>query len=705
MSQNSPEKSVLDKLEGLDKVFTKIINLFEASQNIPVSQNNLSSHGNYLHLIDLEQEISEIDNYEAALEALNQAASELGYSFKKGQCKTKGNEVVAKSVVCKYYNRNKEKYPNAPISNKNKNLVKEINCTAFYRFRVNSDGTVSLTTFAQEHNHQPINNTRIELTPSMKKEIAKYHKYSNVTEIKASLENSFSCKLDYWVVYREFRKQFPRLGASDCYKFLDFIRKNECLYEDDINEDDQSLCKLLFLTPKMLRNYKKFHDILLIDTTYNTNFYSIPLVVLSGIDNNFKNIVFAFALINNESKETYQWVLNSFFKHVGDKCTLVVSDSDNALCSAIKEELKGVPHRLCCWHIARNLKRNFGFLKNELQSIKDKIFSLPYEKKREKFDKKVNEIKEFLKEKKFQKQIEYLDGLLTKKESWAESYFPCVFDGGVATTSRVESWNAFIKRYLNSKSEIFDFVNLIQKIDNMEFHIENEKNSGLLKALEFDPLVSNLKNFLAFRLYCNQIKQYLMAKVYDSEVLEETSESITYSVFFTNNSSLNDENDIEEESYQKHVVKIQDKILCSCAFYTKFGLVCRHVFHICALKNIKNIEKLMISDRWRKSLFHDDFPHFIAPPIYQGSDVREAEQISLIKETVNLEKNQNVVMELQIMSRKNSEDSGMLNVNSPQETNALYKGSSPKSVKKGNYLSKDIKYSSLKVLKKIMLLN
>ena len=676
MTSNVPERSISERLEELDQKCTRLIELFEALKNNEQSNNQPNSQGNYIRNVDLENEINEVDNYDAALEALNQAGSDIGYSFKKGQSKTKGTEILAKTIVCKYYNRNKEKQQ-TKSSVSNKSLIKDINCTAFYRFKVNSDDTVALTTFAQQHNHQPIFSNKVDLTSQMKLEISKYNKRSLVSDIKSNLENSFSCKLDYWTVYREFREQFPRLGESDCRNFVDFLRKNECLYEENISKEDRSLCKLLFLTPKMLRNYSKFHDILLIDTTYNTNYYSIPLVVFSGIDNNFRNVVFGFGLINNESKETYQWVLSSFFKLVQDKCSIIISDGDHALCAAIKDELNGIPHRLCAWHLARNLRRKFGFLKSEFQSIKDKIFSLPYEKHKDKFDKNVDEILKFLTEKELENQKNYMENTLAKKEYWAESYFPPVFDGSISTTSRVESWNAFIKKYLNSKSEITDFIALINKIDKCEFQSQNDINSEVFKVLELDPLVFQVKNFLAFKLYMKQMKQYLFAKRYDSEIVEESLECITYSVFFTND-SLPNQDEIEDRVYQRHSVIVKDKISCSCTFLVKTGLVCRHVFHVCALRNIKSINQLIISDRWRKSLCIDDFPHFIAPPVQLSS---------LIKQDGQLIKSSNGAEILEIMSRKNSEGDDVLNTTFIQEDKEQSGREPILFVKRGSFLN------------------
>ena len=54
------------------------------------------------------------------------------------------------------------------------------------------------------------------------------------------------------------------------------------------------------------------------------------------------------------------------------------------------------------------------------------------------------------------KSKEYLYSLLEYKEKWAICYHPSIFDAGVTTTSKAESNNAAVKRYLSSRSEISD---------------------------------------------------------------------------------------------------------------------------------------------------------------------------------------------------------------------------------------------------------
>lgn len=60
----------------------------------------------------------------------------------------------------------------------------------------------------------------------------------------------------------------------------------------------------------MKQSYKDYHDILILDTTFKTNRFNMPLVLIVGIDNNGKNIIIGFALISKDDSESYEWIFN-----------------------------------------------------------------------------------------------------------------------------------------------------------------------------------------------------------------------------------------------------------------------------------------------------------------------------------------------------------------------------------------------------------
>jgi len=367
-------------------------------------------------------------------------------------------------------------------------------------------------------------------------------------------------------------------------------------------------------------DYTKFNDIVLIDTTYNTNYYSIPLVVICGVDNNYKNIIFALGLVNDETSQTYQWLLRNFAELTQITPRFVISDGDLALGSAIEKEYVNVPHRLCQWHISRNLHRNFNFLKIEHQDIKEKIFSLPRLDDRETFSDYEKQIMKFLQDNNYSKSVEYLKNLLNCKGKWAKPYYPLIFDGGITTTSRVEGLNSAIKKYLNSKSEISDIITFISDSEKADY-LEKPLTVDITKFIEIEPLLEELSTFLPWKVMQKQFEEYSRSKMYinkpSSGIME--SQGKKFEVKY-DRQNKNSSNNAESKEYRTHAVSYGAKITCNCLFFERTGLICRHIFHICSTQNEKTMQRLVISDRWRRFLIISTQVHFQSPEIKNKED-------------------------------------------------------------------------------------
>ena len=448
-------------------------------------------------------------------------------------------------------------------------------------------------------------NLQKKLTPLMITDIQGFSKTSSVAEIKDFLENKYTVKLDYMTIYNQFRAFCPKFGTYDCQNFLNYLVKEEASFRTVISEQNQSLTKLLFSTKLMKKNYQIYGDILLCDTTYQTNFYAAPLVVFSGLDSNYRNVLYAIGIINDEKTTTYEWLIEQFLDIMGQKAPdLIISDMDLALTSAIKAKLPTTKHRLCAWHISRSLKRNFGYINQDNEEIKKKILGLPYYFSKTNFDSAVKEIESFLKNEKLEKSQRYLTNLLEKKDQWARAYYPLAFDADISTISRVESWNYCIKRYLHSKCEISDIIQFISETEDCYFYKELKASKGVASLLEYDSLLRNLKEALPSKIYTKHLIQYALGRrdYIKLNLLDENSE---FQVQFHDNKNSEDIfiNEIDLDSPKTiYKVKFGDKIDCSCGFFESTGMVCRHIFFICVTENIKDISKLRISNRWPVSL-------------------------------------------------------------------------------------------------------
>ncbi|XP_010646010.1 protein FAR-RED IMPAIRED RESPONSE 1-like [Vitis vinifera] len=208
------------------------------------------------------------------------------------------------------------------------------------------------------------------------------------------------------------------------------------------NIDEESRLVNLFWADSTARmDYACFGDVLAFDTTYRTNAYKKPLVVLVGVNHHHQTVVFRCALLIDESVGTYEWVLETFLDAMMNKKPIsVVTDGDKAMCKAIKKVLPDTCHRLCSWHLQRNAFTN-GHIKDFSSIFARCMFMRGNE---EEFEKVWHEMVANL----GLNENRWVTEIYGKRKRWAEAYLRGNFFGGMRTTQRCESMNACLNRFL-----------------------------------------------------------------------------------------------------------------------------------------------------------------------------------------------------------------------------------------------------------------
>ncbi|KAH9735079.1 protein FAR1-RELATED SEQUENCE [Citrus sinensis] len=188
-------------------------------------------------------------------------------------------------------------------------------------------------------------------------------------------------------------------------------------------------------------DYQCFGDVLAFDATYKTNAYHKPLVTLVGTNHHFRTTVFGFALLVDETIDSYTWLLQTFLSTVGNrKPVSVIIDGDKAMWKAIKIVFTGCIHCLCCWHLERNAQAN---LKNEDFTRKFRDLMLTPMTVAEFETQWLAVVAEFALE-----QHAWVQKMYLKRCNWAEAYLRGTFFAGMRSTQRCESMNAYLSRFV-----------------------------------------------------------------------------------------------------------------------------------------------------------------------------------------------------------------------------------------------------------------
>ena len=101
------------------------------------------------------------------------------------------------------------------------------------------------------------------------------------------------------------------------------------------------------------------YEVLPIDCTYKTNWYHMPLMIISRQTSLNSNFYIIFCFMAHETQINYAWVLfqlsNLYAQLRLSNLIIIVTDMKFALIAAIEKTFPTVTHLLCIWHINNNV--------------------------------------------------------------------------------------------------------------------------------------------------------------------------------------------------------------------------------------------------------------------------------------------------------------------------------------------------------------
>ncbi|KAE8667772.1 hypothetical protein F3Y22_tig00112382pilonHSYRG00132 [Hibiscus syriacus] len=176
---------------------------------------------------------------------------------------------------------------------------------------------------------------------------------------------------DQWVISKSDQKHnhalctpamtpFMRSNrAAGGYHNVGFTHKD--LYNALQRDESGALYNLIWSDSTSRSDYTCFGDVIAFDTTYKDNLYGRPIMPIVGVNHHHNTIVFATAIIADETSQSFEWVLQNFLEAMMNKSPIsVVTNGDRAMQRAIKSVIPYAKHRLCSWHISRNAQANIG---------------------------------------------------------------------------------------------------------------------------------------------------------------------------------------------------------------------------------------------------------------------------------------------------------------------------------------------------------
>lgn len=125
---------------------------------------------------------------------------------------------------------------------------------------------------------------------------------------------------------------------------------------------DDRVTAVLFAHPESLAYLQAYPDTLILDCTYKTNKYGMPLLDMIGVDACQRSFCIAFAFLNGESEQDYFWALDRL-KSLYEICnaqppSVILTDRCIACINAIGTCFPSATSLLCLWHANKAVLRH-----------------------------------------------------------------------------------------------------------------------------------------------------------------------------------------------------------------------------------------------------------------------------------------------------------------------------------------------------------
>jgi MULE transposase domain len=405
------------------------------------------------------------DSRELLIDSVRQHALSQGYAISITGANANRNVSLGCDRGGKYHDR-----INAPEGAKRRlTTTRRIGCPfKLYGKKILNSEKWELKVRHPSHNH-PADNSMIG-HPSARKlteeQLRNVHHMSEVgskpreilTLIKRENSDALVTPRDIYNARSALRRQ--KLGNSTPIELLQkTLQENYWKYA--IKQDHEGhILFFMFAHPKSIEYANKYNRVFVLDCTYKTNRYKMPLLHIIGVSPSNSTFSIAFCFMQNEQEESYIWALKAFFSFLNPLPfePVLCTDRDLALLGAIKDVCPRYPHLLCVWHINKNVTqytKQYFSTNDEHQKFLQSWNQLIYSTTEDIYNSRLLE---------FKKQfplppIRYIEETwLIHKEKFIVAWIQQYLHLGNAATSRVEGSHAFLKKYLGSSTGDMLFV-------------------------------------------------------------------------------------------------------------------------------------------------------------------------------------------------------------------------------------------------------
>ncbi|KAH9721372.1 protein FAR1-RELATED SEQUENCE [Citrus sinensis] len=338
--------------------------------------------------------------------------------------------------------------------------------------------------------------------------------------------------------------------------------------------------------------YKYFGDVITFDTTYLTNKYDMPFAPFVGVNHHGQSILLGCRLISREDTETFTWLFEAWLSCMSDSPPFgIITDQDRAMQKAIENVFPTTRHRWCLWHIMKKVLEKLGAFKERegiifslLSAVYDSLSSDAFE---EAWHCMITEYDLW--------DNDWLNGLYDERHRWVPCYLKGYFWAGMSTTQRSESMNAFFDEFVNSKTNLKQFVkqyeNALRRKAELEWQADAKcfsKRTPCVSRYEMERQVEEVYIISKFKEFQEELTTLMYCDISDSvgsiyQIIESFGQG-------------------QRGFFEVIFEEAECEVTCICSKFQFRGILCKHALAVLIRNSVELLPERYILSRWRKDV-------------------------------------------------------------------------------------------------------
>ncbi|GAU44185.1 hypothetical protein TSUD_87450 [Trifolium subterraneum] len=171
-------------------------------------------------------------------------------------------------------------------------------------------------------------------------------------------ENTMSSKQCYNARYRYKAKM--RASMSEMQHMFKHLSDNKYFfkYRSHVDEGGEYLQDIFFAHPRSLCMFNSFPTVLVMDSTYKTNKYNMPLFEIVVFTSTERTYNVGFAWLTNEKEDNFIWALQqlrSLVRNEGSLPKVILTDRYTALMNVVGQVFPTSAAMVCRVHVQKNV--------------------------------------------------------------------------------------------------------------------------------------------------------------------------------------------------------------------------------------------------------------------------------------------------------------------------------------------------------------